>query len=444
MRVPGGQPRTNALEEPSRISGFPGRLGGRPSDSEPRVTSSRLTRRTFLRTAGAAGLTLLAAACEPTHASSDLIDWKEWWARRDRTGTVDFANWPYYIDRRRDDSHPSLELFTKRSGISVNYYRPIRDDQAFLQEIRPALAAGRPTGYDIIVVTNGPQLDELIEHAWLTPLDLSRLPTFQKQASATVRDPYWDPGNQYSVAWQSGLTGIAYRPEAVNALGRPPNGLLDLWSNRLNDRVGMFTDLMDLGSAGLLALGIDPATSTELDWQEAAGALRRQRDRGLVRRYYDQGYIGALQRGDIWVSQAWSGDIYQAQRLGHEELRFVVPSEGVVFWTDNMLIPRAAEHPVDALALMDFVYRPHIAARIADWVWYICPVPAAKPIVAHDLADPMVADSQLVFPGDQITGIVTSGAALLESSPLRYYPRLRTSGERSRWQQTFGSVVAGA
>jgi spermidine/putrescine transport system substrate-binding protein len=394
---------------------------------------------------GVAGLSAIAASCSFSSSEPDFVDWAGWWSRRERTGELDFANWPYYIDRRRDGTHPSLERFTERTGITLNYYRPIKDNASFLSRIEPDLRARRPTGYDLMVITNGPELSELIERGWLIPLDHTRLPTFARQASPIVRDPYWDPENRYTVAWQSGLTGIAYRPEAADALGRAPDSVADLFEPALRNRVGMLRDLLDLGSAGLLATGREPSSSTESDWQEAARLLTEQRDRGLVRKYYDQGYIGALQRGDVWLSQAWSGDIYQANRLGHPELRFVVPSEGVVFWTDNMVIPRGAEHPVDAIELMDFVYRPEVAALIADWVWYICPVPDAKAIVAGELDDPKVAESPLVFPNADILGehvTTASGEDLYVGSPLRFYPRLDSAAERSAWAETFGSVVA--
>jgi spermidine/putrescine transport system substrate-binding protein len=241
-------------------------------------------------------------------------------------------------------------------------------------------------------------MSTLIDSGWLTPLDHSYLQNFDEQASDLVRDPPWDPGNRFSIAWQSGLTGIAYRPEAVEALGRTPNTVADLWDPALAGRVGMFRDEMDLGSFGLMKIGIDPQRSTVFDWSQAAAALREQRDSGVVAGYYDQEYLQALQRGDLWITQAWSGDIFQANQLGHPELEFVIPAEGAMLWTDSMMIPAHAEHPVDAMMYMDFVYRPGIAAMIADWVWYITPVPAARPIIRNEYGDDVVADSPLVFP----------------------------------------------
>lgn len=414
------------------------------------MASGTFSRRTFLKgatIAAAMGPAALAAACDRSPSDLRFFDWQRWWSRQDVTGLVRFGNWPYYIDRTRTDAHPSLERFTRRTSIQVNYYRPIRDNASFLDEIRPALEAHRDIGYDVIVITNGPQLAELIERDWLIPIDHSRLPHFSRYASPVVKDPAWDPGNRFSVAWQSGITGIAYRPEAVDALGREPSKIADLFDDALRGRVGMLTDLMDLGSFGLLALGRNPRTSTDAEWRDAAAFLSDQRDRGIVLRYYDQEYLHALQRGDTWISQAWSGDIYQANRLGHPELRFVVPEEGAMFWTDNMLIPRGAQHPADALELMDFVYRPKIAAMIADWVWYVCPVPRAQGIVANQLNDPRVAHSDLVFPTEDLLGpsVPTgNGDALFPASPLRYYPRLASAAQRAEWSRIFGPVVSGS
>src|SRR5215207_10060837 len=104
-----------------------------------------------------------------------------------------------------------------------------------------------------------------------------------------------------------------------------------------------------------------------------------------------------------------------------------------------MLIPRGARHPVDALRLMNFVYDPEIAAIIADWVWYLCPVPRAQGIVANEIGDPRVAHSPLVFPGEDDLGpsiTLPDNDAIYPSSPFRDYPRLDTPVERAAWNAT--------
>lgn len=423
-------------------------------------TPSRLTRRTVLRSLGIGALALPSLssliACEPDARAPEsgpvatggggspepAIDWDTWWADQRVAGELDFANWPLYIDRARDDSHPSLDRFADEQGIVVDYTQPIRDNARFLDKIRPALEAGEPTGYDLIVITNGPELSELIGSGWVTPLDHSRLPNFERHAGPLVRGPLWDPDNRYSVAWQSGLTGIAYAPEAVEALGHEPTSVQDLWNPALAGKVGMMSDPVELGSTGLLAIGVDPSISTPDNWRTAAERLRVQKD-SVGPRYYDQGYVDALARRDTWVTLAWSADIFQMNNLGRPELRFVVPSEGAMLWTDNMLIPRNAAHPLDALTFMDFVYRPVVAAMIANWVWYICPVPAAKRIVARRFGETAVARSPLVFPGPDLIGdpVSVGGDGALLGSRLRNFYVYADAAEYREWASVFEPIV---
>jgi spermidine/putrescine transport system substrate-binding protein len=376
--------------------------------TEERLTRGRLLRRAGVGAAGL-GLTGFLAACgvggsnggggggstaSSSATTASTVGSKSWWAKQQQQGVLDFANWPLYIDTDHG-KHPSLQQFTKQTGITVHYKEVIQDNAPFYAKIRPSLQAGQGTGYDIVVMTNGWYLTELIDHKWLIPLDLSQLPNFRQHASPIVKSPDYDQGNTYTVAWQSGFTGIAYNPKLT---GRDITSVNDLWDPKFKGHVGMMSDNTELGSVGLLKLGIDPATSSQADWHKAATILKQQRDKGLVRQYYDQSYVKALENGDTWITQAWSGDIFQAQASGYPHLKFVVPKEGVMHWTDNMAIPLHAAHPVDALKWMNFYYQPKIAAEVEDWVNYICPVPAAKQIIAKQLDDPSVATSPLVFP----------------------------------------------
>ena len=91
--------------------------------------------------------------------------------------------------------------------------------------------------------------------------------------------------------------------------------------------------------------------------------MTQQKDDGIVRQYYDQSYTSALQNGDLAVTMAWSGDIFQMNLEGDAAgLQFCVPDEGVIIWTDNMCIPLGAENPVDAITYMDYVYQPDVQA----------------------------------------------------------------------------------
>jgi spermidine/putrescine transport system substrate-binding protein len=173
----------------------------------------------------------------------------------------------------------------------------------------------------------------------------------------------------------------------------------------------MFGDTLDLPNFAMVGIGINPEDSTPDDWRTAADALIEQRDAGIVRQYYTQDYIKHLQAGDVWLTMVWSGDVFQAQNSGSPELEFIVPEEGGLIWTDNMCIPAKAQHPLDAITYMDYVYQPEVAAMITEWVNYITPVPECRSLIEQHAADASgadrkylegVANSALVFPTPEI------------------------------------------
>jgi spermidine/putrescine transport system substrate-binding protein len=365
------------------------------------LTTPRISRRRMLQLGGLAALGLPLAGCSIPGSSGSKLgltaarkEIAKFWAHQKKTGTLDFANWPLYIDVGSKPSiHPSLNLFTKQTGIHVSYSEVINEVDTFYGKIAPVLKTGQGTGYDLMVITNGIYLDDLIERDYLIPLDQSRMANFYANASPLVKDPSFDRGNVYTMAWQSGITGIGYDPKRV---GRKITSWSDLTDPKFSGKVGMFADNEDLPNSALCAIGVNPENSTEADWKKAADWLKKQRP--LVRKYYQQDYIGPLSKGDLWISMAWSGDIFQANANG-ASLEFVVPKEGAAIWTDNMCIPAHAKHPLDAMIYMDWVYQPNIAAMLADYINYITPVPATQAIFRKDAADATSKDDKEYYQG---------------------------------------------
>jgi spermidine/putrescine transport system substrate-binding protein len=364
---------------------------------------AQLSRRSFLRAAGvgAGALTLssLLAACgsdeAPTPASTGFD-----WAKQKQAGQVAFVNWPLYIDKTKVNDevvHPTLDAFTKETGIAVEYLEQIQSYEEFHAKLFPLLDKGQPTGYELIVTGFPKWFPLMIARDYLVPLDHSRLPNYAKYGGPKYKGVSYDPGNTYGIPYQSGITGIGYN---IDMTGRELTSVQELFNPEFEGKVGMFRDTLDTPNMALIANGVDPATSTEADWQAAADLLTKQRDDGLVRQYFGQGYIGALQAEEVALSLAWSADVLQSQNSGYDNLRFVVPDEGGLLWTDIMAIPNGAAHPVDAITLMDFFYRPEIAAQLTSWIQNVSPVPEAQTIL-RDQGDP-VADNPLVFPTEEM------------------------------------------
>jgi spermidine/putrescine transport system substrate-binding protein len=342
------------------------------------MTMPRISRRAALRGAGLLGASAFLAACGVEGSSQeDAPQASGFWASQTKAGQLDFANWPLYMDTAKVGGktvHPSLQEFTKETGIKVNYKEAIQDNDSFLGKINPSLQAGQDPGWDLIVITDGGSIEKLIRQNFLTELDHSKLPNFQRNSSPTVKNPAYDPGNKFTIAWQSGLVGLAYNPKLTK---REITSIQDLYDPAFKGKITAFGDDTDFPTMVMIGLGIDPATSTEEDWKRTAEEMKKLRPQ--LREFVDNaGMAEGLSSGNAWISQAYSGDIYQLNIGGSPDIKFVIPKEGVTYWTDNMAIPKNAKHPLDAITYMDYVYRPEVAAKLVEGIAYITPVPAAK------------------------------------------------------------------
>jgi spermidine/putrescine transport system substrate-binding protein len=338
------------------------------------------------------------------------------------------AQWPLYIDKQ------TLVSFESRTGIDVTYKEVINDNQAFYAVLRESLAAGEPTGWDLVALSDW-VVNKMNRSGYLISLEPTLLPHVRRHLGPEFRDPPYDPDNAHSVPWQGGITGIAYNVDLVDA---PPRSIADLWNSRLEGQVGMLTEMVDSMSLALLKLGIAPERATIKDAERAQAELIEQRDAGIVRAYYGNDYLDGLTRGDLSISMAWSGDIFWLSR-DKPQFRFVVPDEGGILWATPLEIPVGAEHPRDAHAFLDYVYQPEVAADITEYVGYITPVPEVRDVLLQRAESAperrarylrSLARNDLVFPSPEMR------------SRLHSYKALSAEEERA-WEDLFAAVVQG-
>lgn len=209
---------------------------------------------------------------------------------------VNFSNWTEYIDLSDDEKHrPSLDAFTKRTGIRVKYTEDINDNVEFFGKIKPQLAAGQDTGRDIIVLTDW-LASRLIRFGWVQKLDPANLPHAYANLSAQFRSPDWDPGRAYSYPWQGIATVIAYNAKATN--GREVTSVSQLLDDpKLKGRVGLLSEMRDSVGMTLLDMGKDPGTFTSDDFDAAIARMQKGVDSKQVRRFTGNDYIADLSKG---------------------------------------------------------------------------------------------------------------------------------------------------
>ncbi len=283
------------------------------------LTQRRFSRRDMLRYAGAGASAAFLAACgvsgtapkkSPSGASPSAIDYSKYYGDGKPAGILNFENWELYIDEDAKGKHPSLQQFTKETGIKVHYRTDINDNDPFLNsKVIPVLQAGQDTGFDLMVITNGGPVEKLIRLGYLIPLDHSRLTNWAANVDPKTKNPNYDPGNVYTVPWQSGFTGIGYNSKYVK---EPPTSFGDLLKPAYKGKVGMFANVYDLPCPALNYMGFDIDKSTPDQWKQAADLVTKADAQGIIRAFYDQNYIYKLEAGDIHISQAWSGDVYIA------------------------------------------------------------------------------------------------------------------------------------
>ncbi|MFC9731569.1 ABC transporter substrate-binding protein [Streptomyces roseolus] len=363
------------------------------------MTSGRgaLSRRSLLRAGGVGALTvgglagLTACGIPPAKregqgpASTD---------RSAKEKTLSFSNWTEYMDVSEDEkSRPTLEAFTERTGIKVKYTEDINDNVEFFGKIKPQLAAGQDTGRDLICVTDW-LAARIIRLGWAQKLDPANLPNAYANLSAQFRRPDWDPGRSYSYPWTGISTVIAYNVKATG--GKKVDSVSQLLDDpALKGRVGFLTEMRDTVGMTLLDMGKDPGTFTDADYDAAVGRLQKAVDKKQIRRFTGNDYTSDLDKGDLAACLAWAGDVIQLQ-ADNPDIQYAIPNAGYITSTDNLLVPTQAGHKANAEKLIDYYYELPVAAQLAAYINYVCPVDGVKDELAK--IDPELAANTLILP----------------------------------------------
>jgi spermidine/putrescine transport system substrate-binding protein len=374
-----------------------------PSEHEARqflagLGSGRgLSRRSLLRGAGIGALALsspaLLEACGTKGAkvsagscvSKDLSSTQK---------TIVFSNWIGYIDPAKAKDTSTLEKFQQESGIKVDYRNgDVNDNEQFFAKVSPQLTDCKSTGRDVFVVTDY-MAARMVNLGWIQKLDHANLPNVEANLIDSLKSPDWDPNRDYSVPWQSGMTGICYNSELTD----PVTSFKDLLTRPdLKGKIELLTEMRDTMLFMLLLEGSDPNKFTDAEFSSAISSLQKYVDAGQVRRFSGNDYVDDMKSGDIVACEAWSGDVINL--LGGGKFKWVPPDEGFAIWTDNMLVPNMAAHKTNVESMMNFYYDPVNAAQLAAWNYYFCPVKGAQQEIGQ--FDKSAVHSQFIFPSEK-------------------------------------------
>jgi len=377
------------------------------------IRNTGLSRRGFLRGVGATGAAAAGASLLAACGDDEGTDGGGGSGSDDPI--LNFANWPLYIDTKRVDgvkTYPTLETFQEETGITVNYDEPINDNEEYFGQIRPLLAAGKDVGVDSFVLTDW-MASKLINLNWLETLDKGNIPNFDN-LTETLKSPSFDSEREFSLPWQSGVTGIAYD----ESLTDPVMTINDLLTNpELNGGITVLREMRDTMGLILLDQGSDPSDFDQDEWASALATLEEAKDSGQIRQFTGNNYSQLLAQGTVAACIAWSGDVIQLQ-FDNPNIKFVIPDAGGMLWSDNMLVPIGAQHKANAEKWMNYYYDPKVAAELAAWVNYICPVDGAQEEL--EKLDPELAKNPLIFPTPEDYEALSIFKGLSEEEELQF------------------------
>lgn len=360
---------------------------------------SSVSRRRLLQAAGIGGAAVAVAACgtggsDATGESGEAATAED---MSDSEKVVNWSNWPLYIDVDEETGdRPTLAAFQESTGIAVTYTEDINDNNEFFAKVRTQLEQGQPIDRDIVTLTDW-MAALWIQSGFVQKLDKAQIPNFSNMLPKYL-DVSFDPGREYSMPWQSGFGGLGYNKASLQqAIGVDSITTIDqLFDPALKGRITVLSEMRDTMGCIMAWQGNDPSNFTPDQFAQGIEALTKQIDSGQIRQVTGNDYVAALESGDVIAVLGWSGDVFA---LG-DDFGFGLPESGGMLWTDNMMIPASATHKKNAEAVMNYYYDPEVAALVAQYVNYVCPVAGAQEAMAA--LDPELADSPWIFPNEEI------------------------------------------
>src|ERR1051326_6147165 len=272
------------------------------------------------------------------------------------SGSLTISNWPLYIDEG------TVPAFEKATGVKVNYIQDINSNEEFFNKMQPLLAQGESGDRSIFVLADY-MVAKMHKLGYLMEFDKAGLPEFEKNLSANLRNPPFDPGRSYTAPWQSGMTGLIVNTEKAP----DAHSICALFDPKYKGKVDVLNEVREAVPLTMKCEGKDPNKASEADWMKAIDKLKAAAESGQIRRFTGNDYARDLTSGDAVVVMGWSGDAVQLQE-DNPNLEWRMPTEGCMLWSEDMVVPVGAPNPTAAEAWIDYVYEPEVQANIADYV----------------------------------------------------------------------------
>ena len=351
------------------------------------ILGAMVSRRGVLAGAGGLGAAGLLAACGGGSDSADSANSVRW------------GNWPLYLDYDEDTKkYPTLDKFKEQTGITTEYFEDYNDNDDFFGKVQAQLKLGEDIGYDVVTPTDW-MAARWIRLGYTQKFDAANIPN-KSNILDSLASPSFDPNREQSLTWQGIMAGFGWNTE------KNPKGirtLEELFAPQNKGKIVVLSEMRDTIGIILLAQGVNLQTVTEDQYMNAVDYMTKQISDGWIRGVKGNEYAEDLTSGDATAVIGWSGDMFILKAENEGKFDFAIPESGGTISGDNLMIPSTAspEGKANAEKLINFYYDPAIAAEVAAYVNYVCPVKGAQ--AEMEKIAPELASSPFIFPDDAMS-----------------------------------------
>ena len=351
------------------------------------ILGAMVSRRGVLAGAGGLGAAGLLAACGGGSDSADSANSVRW------------GNWPLYLDYDEETKkYPTLEKFKEQTGVTAQYFEDYNDNDEFYGKVQAQLKLGEDIGYDVVTPTDW-MAARWIRLGYTQKFDAANIPN-KSNILDSLASPSFDPNREQSLTWQGIMAGFGWNTE------KNPKGirtLEELFAPQNKGKIVVLSEMRDTIGIILLAQGVNLQTVTEVQYMNAVDYMSKQISDGWIRGVKGNEYAEDLTSGDATAVIGWSGDMFILKAENEGKFDFAIPESGGTISGDNLMIPStaSAEGKANAEKLINFYYDPAIAAEVAAYVNYVCPVKGAQ--AEMEKIAPELASSPFIFPDDKMS-----------------------------------------
>ncbi len=373
------------------------------------ILGAGISRRSVLAGAGGLGAASLLAACGGSGGDAASSE-----------NTVRWGNWPLYLDFDADTKkYPTLEKFKKQTGIDAAYFEDYNDNDEFFGKVQAQLKLGEDIGYDVVTPTDW-MAARWIRLGYSQKFDLANIPNAGNILDS-LASPSYDPNRESTLTWQGIMSGFGWNTE------KNPKGihtLDELFAPQNKGKIVVLTEMRDTIGVILLAQGVDITKVTEDQFMNAVDFMAAKISDGWIRGVKGNEYAEDLTSGDATAVIGWSGDMFILSSENEGKFDFAIPDSGGTISGDNLMIPStaSASGKANGEKLINYYYDPAVAAEVAAYVNYVCPVKGAQ--AEMEKIAPELATSEYIFPSDKT------------ASRLHVFRSL-TPDEETKWAEAF-------